>query len=168
MRVFGRMANGRMAWGAGAVLGIALLAGGCTSIRDHRGYVVDKTLVDSVQPGIDNRISVERTLGRPTFASQFGNQDWYYVSIDTKQAPFSRARTNEETILRVRFDEAGNVVGVDHAGKEKVARIDPDGDKTKTLGRDRSFLEDLFGNIGAVGAGGGGAAGGGAGGPNGS
>ena len=46
---------------------------------------------------------------------------------------------------------------------EKVAQISPDGDKTPTLGRERSFLEDLFGNIGQVGAGGAGP-----GGPNGS
>ena len=31
---------------------------------------------------------------------------------------------------------------------EQVARIDPDSDETPTLGRERSFLEDLFGNIG--------------------
>ena len=55
-------------------------------------------------------------------------------------------------MLRVRFDAKGNVVAVDRAGMEKVARVDPEGDKTPTLGRDRSFLEDLFGNVGAVGA----------------
>lgn len=137
---------------AGAALAVALLAGGCASIRDHRGYVIDKTLVDAIQPGIDNRTSVERTLGRPTFVSQFGDKDWYYLSIDTKQAPFRRPSTTEQTMLRIRFDGAGNVVGVDRAGVDQVARIDPDGKKTPTLGRDRSFLEDLFGNIGAVGA----------------
>lgn len=152
---------------AGASLGLAVLLGGCASIKDHRGYLVDQTLIDAVQPGIDNRLSVERTLGRPTLVSQFGNKDWYYMSIDTRQAAFARPRTYQQTVLRVRFDSAGNVVGVDRKGMEKVARIDPDGDKTPTLGRDRSFLEDLFGNVGAVGAPGMGGAGGGPG-PNGS
>ena len=162
MRVIVRLA------GLGAALGLVALAGGCASIKDHRGYLVDKTLADAVQPGVDNRLSVERTLGRPTFISQFGNKDWYYVSMDTKQPAFRRPRTYQQTILRVRFDPAGNVVGVDRTGMEKVARIDPEGDKTPTLGRDRSFLEDLFGNVGAVGAPGGGGAGGGGPGPNGS
>lgn len=147
--------NGRMAWkvaGTITALGLGVLAGGCASIRDHRGYLVDNALVGSVQPGIDNRLSVERTLGRPTFVSQFGRGDWYYISIDTRQTPFRRPKTSQETILRVRFDEAGNVAAIDKAGAEKVARLDPDGKRTPTLGRDRSFLEDLFGNIGAVGA----------------
>ncbi|MCB2049732.1 MAG: outer membrane protein assembly factor BamE [Novosphingobium sp.] len=136
------------------VLGTALMASGCTSIRAHRGYIVDQALIETVQPGIDNRESVERSLGRPTFISQFGNKDWYYVSQNTKTLAFGRPRTSDQTVLRVTFDGAGNVAAVDKIGKEQVARIDPEGDKTPTLGRDRSFLEDLFGNVGAVGQGG--------------
>ena len=70
-------------------------------------------------------------------------------------------------MLRVRFDANDNVIAVDRTGMEKVARIDPDSDTTPTLGRERSFLEDLFGNVGAVGAPGTGAVPGGPG-PNGS
>lgn len=147
--------------------GLVLALGGCASIKDHRGYIVDQALLDSVQPGIDNRDSVERTLGRPTFVSEFGRKDWYYISQNTRQAAFTRPRANEQLILRVRFDDRGNVAGVDKAGMEKVARLDPDGKKTPTLGRERTFIEDLFGNIGTVGTGAAGAPGKG-GGPNGS
>ena len=35
---------------------------------------------------------------------------------------------------------------------EEPRVLQPDGDKTPTLGRERGFLEDLFGNIGQVGA----------------
>ena len=161
---------GRMIGSIAAATVLVALAGGCSSIKDHRGYLIDTALVDSVQPGVDNRLSVERTLGRPTFASQFGEQTWYYVSVDTKQVAFRRPRTSEQVVTRVRFDGAGNVASIDKAGMDRVARIDPDGKKTPTLGRDRSFIEDLFGNIGAVGApgmGGGASAPGGTG-PNGS
>ena len=54
----------------------AIGSAGCSSIRESRGYVVDATLVDVVQPGIDNQRSVEATLGRPTFTSQFGEPTW--------------------------------------------------------------------------------------------
>lgn len=145
------------------------LASGCASIKDHRGYMIDQGLVESVQPGVDNRQSVERSLGRPTFVSQWGVPSWYYVSVDTRQRPFARPRTKDQTILRIRFDAKGNVAAVDKAGPEKIARLDPDGKKTPTLGRDRGFLEDLFGNIGTVGAPGmGGQGGAPGGGPNGS
>lgn len=145
--------------------------GGCTTVRDHRGFFVDTALVDSVLPGVDNKNSVERTLGRPTLASQFGDQDWYYIATDTKQLAFRRPQPTGQTILRVRFDAKGNVLAVDRAGMEKVARFNPDKDLTPTLGRKRTFFEDLFGNIGTVGAagmGGGASQGGGSPGPNGS
>ena len=163
MHGFGRM--GRTFAVAALLAGVAT---GCSSIRDHRGYLVDPGLVESVQPGVDNQLSVERTLGRPTFISQFGEPSWYYVSMNTKQAAFTRPRTSDQLIMRVRFDKAGNVLAVERSGMEKVARLDPDGDKTPTLGRERSFFEDLFGNIGTVGAPGTGGGSGQGGGPNGS
>lgn len=135
-----------------AATALVLLGSGCASIRDHRGYITDTALVESVQPGIDNKASVEKTLGRPTFVSQFGPQTWYYVSIFTKQHPFGRPKPQEELQLKVTFDAQGRVARVDRAGLEQVASIAPDRHKTPTLGRNRGFFEDLFGNIGAVGA----------------
>lgn len=148
----------------------ATVLSGCGRIRTHQGYLVDNMLVDSIQPGIDNRQSVEGTLGRPTFVSQFGTQDWYYVSRDMRQLAFANPKPQSQTVLRVRFDAAGNVLGIDKAGLDKVADISPKDGKTPTLGRDRTLFEDIFGNIGAVGAAGAGGAGGGGDntGPNGS
>ncbi len=152
-----------------AILSVVLaLTAGCASIKDHRGYYADSTLIASVQPGVDNKLSVEKTLGRPTFTSEFGTPSWYYVATNTAQAPFGRPRTTEQSILKVNFDAAGNVSAVGLTGKEKVVNLSPDGAKTPTLGRERSFFQDLFGNIGAVGAGGSAPQGGGPGGPNGS
>lgn len=145
---------------AAMAAGLVLLAG-CSSIKDHRGYLVDQLLLDSVQPGVDNQVSVERTLGRPTFVSQFGEPTWYYMSINTKQAPFTRPRASDQLVLKVKFDPRGNVTAIERSGMEKVVQLNPDGDKTPTLGRERTFLEDLFGNIGTVGAPGAGAPGGG-------
>ena len=135
-----------------ATLTAGLALGGCTKTRDHIGYVVDETLVAAVQPGVDNRDSVLATLGRPTFTGQFSENDWYYVSRDTKNYGFAMPKPSTQTILRVRFDDAGAVTAVERRGLEQVASIDPSNDKTPTLGRDRGLLEELFGNIGTVGA----------------
>ena len=74
----------------------------------------------------------------------------------TPQAPFSAPRIAQHAVMAVSFDPAGNVTHVERSGIDKVARINPENDVTPTLGRERGFLEDLFGNIGAVSAGGGG------------
>ena len=138
--------------GAAVLMGLALMAGGCARIVGHQGYIADNTLVGGIQPGVDNRESVQKTLGRPSFVGQFTPNDWYYFARTTKQLAFALPRPTEQLVLRIRFDAAGNVAAVDKTGVEKVARINPEGDKTPTLGKDRSFFEDLFGNIGSVGA----------------
>ena len=140
--------------GSRALLAVALgamLSAGCTRIVDHQGYLVDEPLVTAIQPGVDNRDSVTGTLGRPTFVGQFDPRDWYYVSRNTRQLAFNMPRPSEQTVLHIRFDDAGNVERVDRTGMELVVNIDPSSDKTPTLGSERSLLEELFGNIGAVG-----------------
>jgi outer membrane protein assembly factor BamE (lipoprotein component of BamABCDE complex) len=134
------------------IVGMGLATTACTQIRDHQGYLVDDVLVASVQPGVDNRESVQGTLGRPTFTGQFDQRDWYYVSRDTKQLAFKMPKPTAQTVLHIRFDEAGNVVEVNKTGLEQVASITPMDDKTPVMGRDRGFFEELFGNIGQVGA----------------
>jgi outer membrane protein assembly factor BamE (lipoprotein component of BamABCDE complex) len=136
-----------------AALGAALLAG-CASmgVKAHKGSVVDPQLASAIQPGVDDKASVEKTLGRPSFTGQFTPNDWYYVSRDTNQFAFRNPRVQRQTVYRVRFDQAGNVIGVDRSGKELIAAVEPANRKTPTLGRKRSFFDELFGNIGTVGA----------------
>jgi outer membrane protein assembly factor BamE (lipoprotein component of BamABCDE complex) len=130
----------------------ALSTAGCARVRGQQGYIVDQTLVAAITPGVDNQASVEKTLGRPTFGGQFDQRDWYYVSRQTRQLAFSLPKPDTQTVLHVRFDERGNVVAVDKTGVERVASINPVGDKTPTLGRNRSFFQEVFGNIGTVGS----------------
>ena len=144
-----------------AGLALALTASGCAQLKGRQGYVVDPVLTTAITPGVDNRESVEKTLGRPTFVGQFSTNEYYYVARETRQLAFARPRPVAQQVLRVRFDPAGNVVAVDKTGLELVSKIHPEGDTTPTLGRHRSFFEDIFGNIGAVGAPGMGAGGGG-------
>jgi outer membrane protein assembly factor BamE (lipoprotein component of BamABCDE complex) len=132
---------------------VALAASGCTRIRQNQGYLVDETLLTSVQPGVDNRDSVAKTLGRPTFSSQFDSKEWYYITRITGQYAFAQPKVLTQSILVVSFDDAGNVEKVERRGMEQVARITPTSDKTATLGRDSGLLQELFGNIGQVGAG---------------
>jgi outer membrane protein assembly factor BamE (lipoprotein component of BamABCDE complex) len=131
-----------------------LLSSGCTQLRAHQGYVGDQKLLQGVQAGVDNKDSVTASLGRPTFVGQFDANDWYYFARDTKQLAFAKPKVANQYMLHIR-----------QSAMENIARISPEGDKTPTLGRTKSFFEELFGNIGSVGAGGaGGAAGGGQGG----
>ena len=136
-----------------AATAVAAMTAGCAGIRDHRGYVLDKELATNIQVGVDNKDSVTKTLGRPSFTGQFNANDWYYLARDTKTVPFRAARITDQALLLVRFDAAGNVASVGQTGKETVVAINPVNDKTPTLGRKRSFFDELFGNIGVLNSG---------------
>ncbi len=143
---------------AAAALLAALATSACVPLKSHQGYVVDKDLVDAIQPGVDNRDSVIKTLGQPTLTGQFRDTDseWYYVSRDSANFAYNDPKARNQQTLRIRFDPRGNVAAVDRFnGTQLIASIDMYGKKTPTLGRKRSFFDDLFGNIGTVGTGGG-------------
>lgn len=135
-----------------ALVGLAGGLSGCAKTRLHQGYVMDNALVASVQPGVDNRESVQRLLGDPSYAGQFDPSTWYYVSRTTRQFSFGLPKPVNQTVLAVHFDPRGNVAGIARTGLDKAVRINPEGDKTPTLGRRRSLFQELFGNIGAVGS----------------
>jgi outer membrane protein assembly factor BamE (lipoprotein component of BamABCDE complex) len=130
-----------------AVAGVALL-GGCVGTKEHRGYVLDQELASAIQVGVDNKDSVTKTLGRPTFTGQFDPNDWYYVARDTKAIAFRSQKVMDQDVVHIRFDAAGNVAAVNRTDETLVARIDPVDDRTPTLGRNRSFFDEIFGNIG--------------------
>jgi len=135
---------------ATAVVSVMMLTGCALSMRDHRGYVMDEELTQAIQVGTDNKASVERTLGRPTFTGTFESNDWYYLSRDTRTFAFRDPRVMDQSVLHIRFDPAGNVAAVNTTDETQIAAINPSKDKTPTLGREKSFFDELFGNIGSI------------------
>jgi outer membrane protein assembly factor BamE (lipoprotein component of BamABCDE complex) len=134
------------------VLAAAVLLAGCAQTHMHKGIVLDPQYVSAIQPGVDNKDSVEKSLGHPSFVGQFTPNDWYYVSRDVSQVAFRNPHVLHQTTLIVHFDQKGNVASVQRTGKELVMNVSPTHRSTPTLGRKRSFFEELFGNIGSVGA----------------
>lgn len=144
--------------GAGLLLAAMSLAG-CTSLRGHTGYVIDADLVNSVQPRVDNKESVVRVLGKPTFTGQFDDNEWFYLARDTRYLGYTKPKAKSQETIRIRFDDTGTVTSITKTGLELAANVKPYGKTTPTLGRKRSFFEQIFGNIGTVGAGAGGGGG---------
>ncbi len=130
-----------------------LATGACTKSRSYTGYVTDADLVNSIQTGTDNRDSVRQVLGSPTFATQFSGEEWYYLGRNNRNFAFQKPTPVDQTVLKIQFDAAGNVTSITRSGLEQVANISPSAKKTPTLGSNRGFFQDLFGNIGTVGAG---------------
>lgn len=138
----------------------AVLVAGCAINKAHKGAVIDQRLASAIQPGVDNKDSVQKLLGTPTLAGQFTPNDWYYVSRDTNQVAFRNPRVSKQLVMLVRFDPKGNVASIQRTGKDLILPLNPTHRSTPTLGRKKSFFDQLFNNIGSVSSGGPGGTGG--------
>jgi outer membrane protein assembly factor BamE (lipoprotein component of BamABCDE complex) len=114
----------------------------------QRGYIPDQEKLSAIQVGIDDKSSVEERLGTPTNVATFDGDVWYYISSTEEQFAFFDPETTERQILAVSFDKDGKVTSLDKYGLEDgvvVAMVDRE---TPTRGRELSFLQQMFGNIG--------------------
>jgi outer membrane protein assembly factor BamE (lipoprotein component of BamABCDE complex) len=140
-----------------AALAVSLLTGtsACTRIKDVKGYIADDQLIATLQPGVDNKSSVQKTLGRPTVISEVDPNRWYYVSQLTQQLAFLRPKPKSHQVLAVSFDAKGNLVKTQKLGLDQIVSVDASGDKTPTRGKESSFWDNIFGDIGRYSPGGG-------------
>lgn len=128
--------------------------GGCSATKYVRGYTPDEKLVKSIRPQVDTHDSVQSMLGSPTTVATFDNDNWYYFSKKSERLAFFKEDITEIDIIAVTFDDEGYVTAVNRYSLDDLNRFDPVSDKTKTQGRELSFIQELFSNIGRFGAGG--------------
>lgn len=128
--------------------------GGCSSRKFVRGYMADEEMVSSIRAQVDTHDSVKEMLGSPSSVSTFDNDSWYYYSKKSESLAFFKEDITQLDIIAVRFDTDGYVTVVDRYSLDDRNNIDPVGKTTKTHGRELSFIQELFGNIGRFGAGG--------------
>lgn len=136
----------------GSVLALAGLAA-CAPIRDVRGYVPDDEKVASVSRGADTRDSVQEKLGTPSSTAAFGDPTWYYISTEQERYAFFKPDVTKRQILAIQFGEDGKVNDIRKYGIEDgqvIALVDRE---TPSRGKEMSFLQQLFGNMGAAPAG---------------
>lgn len=137
---------------SGSILAVAALAA-CAPIKDVRGYVPDDEKVSTVSIGADTRDSVQEKLGTPSSTAAFGDPTWYYISTEQERYAFFRPDVTKRQILAIQFAESGKVNDIRKYGLEDGQVIDLVSRETPSRGKEMTFLQQLFGNMGAAPAG---------------
>ena len=133
------------------ILLLVLMCAACSPTVVNRGNQVDPERLAMIKVGSSTREEVITKLGSPTQRATFDENTWYYIGRQTKQYSFLDPSVTEQEIVTIHFDDHGVVKGIDKLGKEAIADITPSPDATPTYGRDTSWLQDLFGNVGHAG-----------------
>ena len=139
-----------------AVVGIATALSACSNSRALRGYVFDPEISNQILQGVDNRDSVQASLGNPSLPSMFDQDTWYYVATQVRQRPVFWPDPKWHRVMAIKFAENGTVSSVTNYDISDRRRIFPVQEKTPTLGRDDNFFLQLFANVGQFGGVGGG------------
>jgi outer membrane protein assembly factor BamE (lipoprotein component of BamABCDE complex) len=124
--------------------------GGCAPTYVNHGFMPQIADLETVEPGTDTRGSVLRKLGQPSTLASFDQDTWFYIASRSEKFAFYAPQVVERTVVAVRFDETGLVSDVARYGLEdgEVVALIPD--TTPTYGRELTFLQQVFGNIGNV------------------
>lgn len=147
-----RSANSFIKFGKVAiVLALGIASTACSNSRSVRGYIFDAELANAITAGVDNRQSVESTLGTPTIRATFSNDVWYYVSTTVKVRPVFWPEAKQHRVLAVGFNESGVVEKIENFDLSHMRDINPAGGKTETRGRNIGFFQQIFGSLGRFG-----------------
>jgi len=134
--------------------GLALLLLGTTActvvspIERNHGYLAEKDAFKTIEVGKDTKATLTQRLGSPSTRGTFDPNVWYYISHKEERFAFFNPDTIQRDILEVRFDQDGRVDALrryDVSDSQRVAYV---GRETPTRGKELSFWEQMFGNVG--------------------
>ncbi len=132
-----------------SILFLALMfAASCAPTICNHGNFPAAEDVKKLQAGVSRREDVKEALGSPSSLSTFNDNTWYYISRKTRQVAFYDPKTLRQTVLAVKFDNTGVYRAAKTYSYKDSRRINPNERKTPTTGREVTFLEQMFGNIG--------------------
>jgi outer membrane protein assembly factor BamE (lipoprotein component of BamABCDE complex) len=101
-----------------------------------------------ITPGVDTRGSVQRQLGQPAIRGLEGDGRWYYVSTTMARETYKAREITDRRVIAITFDDVGVVTDVEELGLEQGQAVALRTETTPTYGREMTFAQQMFGNLG--------------------
>ena len=130
------------------ILGMSHFLIGCAPFTSIHGNLPEADTISKIHVGEQNQAQVIELLGPPTSIAPFDPKKWYYMGEKTERLAFLNPDVTEKIIFAIDFDDAGLVSAITPIEEPHNFEIAPHTRKTKTLGRDPSLLQQIFGNFG--------------------
>ncbi len=128
-------------------LTLLVCASGCVKAVEDRGFVIDKADFDKLSKGM-TKDDVRRKVGSPSSISDLGGDIWYYIGVKQEKSAFSSPDIIKKSIVKIAFDDKGNMIEVTTNSETDQREIDFAKDETPTEGNKVGVLEQLLGNVG--------------------
>ena len=135
------------------VLGPILILCACEQRLTTHGFMPRDELIKQLSPGEQTKDMVSKLMGTPSSIGTFDDRVWYYITQRTKNQAFFKPVLTGQQILALEFDEQEVLQSIKQYGIEEARLIEPLADKTPTVGRKLTLMQQLFGNLGRFRAG---------------
>ena len=134
-------------------IALIFLSTSCSPIVENRGYVFDEKLLDQIKVNETISNDVMDILGSPSTTSAIDASTWYYIYSKAETVAFYHPTVTDRRVLAVSFDDDNKVNNLKYYGLEEGKIISYVDRTTPTRGRELTVLQQLFGNLGRLGAG---------------
>jgi outer membrane protein assembly factor BamE (lipoprotein component of BamABCDE complex) len=120
----------------------------CTPIEAHHGYLPDDEAIERLKPGVHDSSSVSQLFGAPITIANFKGETWFYMRRHTERFAFFEEEVVSQDVLAVRFDARGIVESMKRYSFADGKYVEFSEDKTPTRGKELTFVQQIFGNLG--------------------
>lgn len=126
----------------------AMAVAACASQQNKRGNIPDETNLAELQIGTHTRADVGAILGTPSARGTFSDNIWYYIGRETSRIAFLDKKVLDQQVVAIEFDDNGFVSTVRRYSQQDGQQVQMVDRTTPTTGKELSFIEQLFGNLG--------------------
>ncbi|MEM1430226.1 MAG: outer membrane protein assembly factor BamE [Pseudomonadota bacterium] len=129
---------------------LALCLAACSPMVRNHGYVPTDADLAEIVVGIDDRTSVEDTVGTPSAAGFLNDDGYFYVAQSVRQTGWREPEVISREIVAISFDDSGTVRNIERFGLEDGNVVALSRRVTDSSVQGVGFLRQLVGNVGRI------------------
>ena len=120
----------------------------CVPVVDNRGYVFDESLLPQLVVGTTSEADIITIMGSPSTVSTLNGGAYYYISSRFITEAYRAPRETERRVLAIFLDEEKKIRDLGFYTLEDGNIVTIVARTTETQGRELTFLQQIFGNLG--------------------
>lgn len=135
-----------------AVVLLLAVVAACSSTYRNSGYVPTEQELSELIVGVDDRLTVEETVGRPATQGVVSEDAWYFVGSRWEYFAYREPTEIERQVVAISFNDSGTIRNIERFALEDGEVIALNRRVTDSNIEGVSFLNQILGNFGQIGA----------------
>ncbi|MBF92120.1 MAG: hypothetical protein CMP34_04870 [Rickettsiales bacterium] len=123
----------------------------CINKKLIHGNLPSADLVSIIKLGKDNKESISKILGEPSFQGTLGDNSFYYLGRVNSQIAFLKPDLEQQIILELNFDKKDKLKKIFVYDEKQTINIAMSPKETQLAGYKQSLLRQILGNFGMPG-----------------